>query len=97
MRASYDGRDFGKFELVLSDTTIHQTYKDGEQVTVTPNEISIVGVYEYEGVVRHDYKGGKIHNKYVSGLDIYYCIDSEEIYTEYNSSMTEVPDKNNDG
>lgn len=92
IKASYDGRDFGKFELMLSDSAIYQTYKDNEQVTVTPNEVKIIGVYEYDGPKRFDYTGGEIHVKHVSGLDIYYSID--HLCSEYDANhMIPVTDK----
>lgn len=92
IKASYDGRDFGKFELMLSDSAIYQTYKNNTQITVTPNEVKIVGVYEYDGPKRFDYTDGEIHVKHVSGLDIYYSID--HLCSEYDADhMVPVTDK----
>lgn len=98
MRASFDGRDFGKFELMLSDEIISR-HTDGDgNVTVTPTVVKINGIYEYSGMVREQYKGGKTHNQHISGLDIYYGID--DTYsgeTTVQNWMTELPDTGNDG
>ena len=98
MRASFDGRDFGKFELMLSDEIISR-HTDGDgNVTVTPTVIKVNGIYEYSGMVREQYKGGKTHNQHISGLDIYYGID--DAYngeTTVQNWMTELPDTGNDG
>jgi len=83
MRASYDGRDFGKFELMLSDEIISR-HTDGDgNVTVTPTVVKINGIYEYSGMTREQYKGGETHNQHISGLDIYYSIDDA-----YNGETT---------
>lgn len=98
MRASYDGRDFGKFELMLSDEIISR-HTDGDgNVTVTPTVVKINGIYEYSGMTREQYKGGETHNQHISGLDIYYGID--DAYngeTTVQKWMTELPDTGNDG
>lgn len=98
MRASYDGRDFGKFELMLSDEIISR-HTDGDgNVTVTPTVVKINGIYEYSGMTREQYKGGETHNQHISGLDIYYSID--DAYngeTTVQNWMTELPDTGNDG
>ena len=98
INASFDGRDFSKFELLLSDSLINKTYKEGtiNPETITPNEIKVLGVFEYNGPVRHDYTGGELHTEHVAGLDIYYSIDN--FCSEFDSSkMIPVTDSKNDG
>ena len=95
IEATYDGRDFSKFELLLSDNTIHRTIKNNEVVSVSPNEIHILGVYESKGSKRGIYNGETILENHVSRLDIYYSVDA--LYDSFNEDMILVPDLNNDG
>lgn len=83
VRASFDGRDFSKFELMLSDSVIYKTYRNGELVKTSPeNVVSLVGIYEHNGLKRDEidltdlkFENSKLHNKYISGLDVYYGFD----------------------
>ena len=98
VNASYDGRDFGKFELMLTDETIVRHTDTNGVVTVTPSTVDIAGIYEYKGSTRTKYEGGETHQTYISGLDIYYSKDV--VYdgeTNVQNWMTELPDKGNDG
>lgn len=89
MQASYDGRDFSKFELMLSDSAIYQIWDNENQlISSNPNEIKILGIFEHDGLDRTKYEG-TIHNHHVSGLDIYYSIDG--------GAEQELSDTNGDG
>ena len=100
MQASFDGRDFSKFELLLSDSTINQVYNDDGTYSVSPNEIKILGVYELDGLNRTKVNDStQLHNKHIAGLDIYYSVD----YTPTSNldfdedAFILVPDKGTDG
>jgi hypothetical protein len=78
---------------MLSDSAIYQSTKDNKQLTVTPNEVRIVGVYEYDGAKREAYEGGTPHHKHIAGLDIYYSVD--HLCSDFDSeNMIPVTDKN---
>lgn len=105
VRASYDGRDFSKFELVLSVENITRTYQDLELQTTSPNKIDIVGIYEHEGPKKLGITNvNNIHNQHVSGLDVYYgvdldltAVDISNISEAYLDTLEPLIDVGNDG
>lgn len=98
MRASFDGRDFGKFELMLSDEIISKHTDSDGNVTYNPTEIKINGIFEYSGMDRTQYVKGQTHNKHIAGLDVYYSTDHEyKGETVVQSWMHQVGDIANNG
>ena len=107
VKASFNGRDFSKFELVLSDEYIVRTYQDGQIVEVSPSSdtgVGIVGIFEHSGVTRSKVtktSNGIFHNHEVAGLDIYYATDLDmttiDISNVNVAGLHKVVDQGNDG
>lgn len=103
IEVSKDGQDFSGLELLLSDTAIYQTWKDNVCETVTPNEVRILGIYEFKGDEHQEFIVGSsineenIWNQHISGLDVYYTYDTETCSTYDEIKMHPVEDFNKDG
>lgn len=107
VKASFNGRDFSKFELVLSDDYIVRTYQNKQLVEVSPSSdkgVGIVGIFEHSGVTRSKVtktSNGTFHNHEVAGLDIYYAADLDmtniDISNVNVTGLNKVEDQGNDG
>lgn len=103
IEVSKDGQDFSGLELLLSDTAIYQTWKDTVCETVTPNEVRILGIYEFKGDEHQEFTVGSsikdenIWNQHISGLDVYYTYDIEACSTYNKDKMHPVKDFKQDG
>lgn len=74
--ALYDGRDFTKYELVLSDYFVQKTTTD-DGITFSPDKIYVKGIIEKAGTINKIVPanpGDKVqyHDKSIKGFDIYY-------------------------
>lgn len=74
--ALYDGRDFSKYELVLSDYFVQKTTTDSD-IIFSPDKISVEGILEKAGTINKIVPANpkddfQYHDKSIKGFDIYY-------------------------
>lgn len=81
---------------MLSDSVIYKTYRNGELVKTSPeNGVSLIGIYEHNGLKRDEITNlNNVHNKYISGLDVYYGFD-KVVSEDKIGEFTQISD--NDG
>lgn len=90
VKVVFDERDFGKFELMMSDESINcVTHSDGSR-EVVPNEISLLGFYEHIGSNKTQITDpSNIRTHHIAGLDVYYGYDTEVDVLDPDLTMLE--------
>lgn len=90
VKVVFDERDFGKFELMMSDESINCVTHSDESHEVIPNEISLLGFYEHIGSNKTQITDpNNIRTHHVAGLDVYYGYDTEVDVLDPDLTMLE--------